>query len=339
MTKPEPPLKLAHTIVRQIIQVICGTLMLLFIASPLPAVDLLNVTNLLYVTMGNNIVTFDTTSNDGAIIVASKSIFISLNLNSARGLAFDTSGNLYAANSGNNTISKFNSAGNYLNSITSNLNGPYGLAFDSLGNLYAANTFEGTIIKFNSAGVYQNSIASNLETPYGIAFDTSGNLYATNSGNSTINGDTVSKYNSSGDFQSNISSNLVAPLVCPTGLAFDSSGNLFVANNFGHTISKYSSAGVYQPIGSIGRASLNTPSGLAFDSSGNLYVANETINSINKYDSSGTFVTSWNIGVAGNPRFLAFKPVTVPEPSTYALVIIATGVMFYLTRCRKAKFT
>ena len=338
MTKPEPPLKLAHTIVRQIIQVICGTLMLLLIASPLPAVDLLNVTNLLYVTMDNTIVTFDTTSNDGAIIAASKSTFISSNLNSPRGLAFDTSGNLYAANSGNNTISKFNPAGNYLNSITSNLNGPYGLAFDSSGNLYAANRFESTISKFNSAGVYQRNIASNLEHPYGIAFDVLGNLYAANSGNSTIDGFTISKFNPAGDFQSNISSNPVAPILDPSSLAFDSSGNLYVANVVGCSISKYSSAGIYQSIGSI--RSVAPPIGLAFDSSGNLYATDAwNMNSISKYDSSGTFVMSWNVGEGGYPYSLAFKPVSVPEPSTYALAIIATGVMLYLTRCRKAKLT
>jgi hypothetical protein len=37
------------------------------------------------------------------------------------------------------------------------------------------------------------------------------------------------------------------------------------------------------------------------------------------------------------PNYLAFKPVTVPEPSTYALATIATGVMAYLARRRKAR--
>ena len=36
-------------------------------------------------------------------------------------------------------------------------------------------------------------------------------------------------------------------------------------------------------------------------------------------------------------NYLAFKPVTVPEPSTYALATIATGVMAYLARRRKAR--
>ncbi|MCY2934861.1 MAG: PEP-CTERM sorting domain-containing protein [Planctomycetota bacterium] len=43
---------------------------------------------------------------------------------------------------------------------------------------------------------------------------------------------------------------------------------------------------------------------------------------------------------AATPLFLSFKPVTVPEPSSYALAAIATGVMAYLARRRnKARTT
>ena len=92
--------------------------------------------DLLYVTLVNNtIVRYDTTGNDGTVIAASAAVFASSNLNSPFGLAFDASGNLYAANAFDNTISKFNSAGGYLGNIATNLNAPRGLAFDASGNL------------------------------------------------------------------------------------------------------------------------------------------------------------------------------------------------------------
>ncbi|RLT16724.1 MAG: PEP-CTERM sorting domain-containing protein, partial [Planctomycetota bacterium] len=156
----------------------------------------------------------------------------------------------------------------------------------------------------------------------------SGNLYAANNGDNTI-----SKFNSAGGYVSNITTNLSDP----TGLAFDTSGNLYAANNTGSTISKYNSSGAYVSIGSIGSTNLNAPFGLAFDTSGNLYAANNGNNTISKFNSSGTFLTSWSTGLASPPRFLAFKPVTVPEPSTYALAAIATSVMAYLARRRKAR--
>ena len=182
-------------------QMALGLMVLLAFAAPLSAVDML------YVSLNDNtILSYDTTSGVGSTIAASGATFASSNLSGVKGLVFDSSSNLYAANNGGtyvNTISKFNSSGAYLSNITTNLNGPYGLAFDSTGNLYAAN--------------YSN-------------------------------------------------------------------------------------------------------------------------NTISKFDSSGTFLTSWSTGTApAAPMFLAFKTVTVPEPSTYALAAIATGVMAYLARRRKAR--
>jgi sugar lactone lactonase YvrE len=309
-------LQFCQAVRHQVSRMVCSTL-LLALAAPLPAADML------YVSLGNNtIVSFDTTGDVGVTIAATMSTFANTNLDSPTGLAFDSSGNLYAANYSGATISKFNQLGGYVSNISgiSNLNGPRGLAFDTSGNLYAANYGGSTISKFNAAGVYVSNIATNLARPDGLAFDNSGNLYAAN-----YNDYTISKFNASGAYLSNISSNYAA------GLAFDNSGNLYAANQIG-TINKFNASGGY--INSI-TTNLSTPNGLAFDSSGNLYAANGTSKTISKFDSSGTFLTSWSTG--SSPTFLAFKPVSVPEPSTYALATIATSVLAYLARRRKAR--
>ena len=41
--------------------------------------------------------------------------------------------------------------------------------------------------------------------------------------------------------------------------------------------------------------------------------------------------------MGASPAYLAFKSVTVPEASTYALGAIATGVMAAVARRRKAR--
>ena len=270
---------------KRLSRIACSSLMLLALAAPLPAVDIL------YVSMGDNtIVSFDTTGNNGLTIAATKAVFANTNLNGPQGLAFDSSGNLYAANTfdgTSGTISKFNAAGAYVSNITSNLNRPHSLAFDSSGNLYAANPYvgNGAISKFNASGTYVSNITSNLNRPGGLAFDSTGNLYAAN-----YSGNTISKFNASGGFLSSIGSS----------------------------------------------SNLNNPLGLAFDSSGNLYVSNVYDSTISKFDASGNFLTSWITGTA-SVRYLAFKSVTVPEPSTYALAAIATGVMAFVARRRKAR--
>jgi sugar lactone lactonase YvrE len=304
---------------KRLSRIVCSSLMLLAIAAPLPAVDML------YVTMSDDtIVSFDTTSGVGYTIAASMNTFASANLSHPKGLAFDSSGNLYAANYSGSTISKFNASGGYVSNINSNLSFPFGLAFDNSGNLYAANNGDDTISKFNSSGAYISNITTNLNGPYGLAFDSSGNLYAPNIDN------TISKFNSSGAYISNITTNLSGTFA----LAFDSSDNLYASNYYNSTISKFNPSGTF--LSQI-NSNLNAPIGLAFDSSGNLYAANDGNSTISKFDSSGTFLTSWSTGGTGSPVFLAFKPVSVPEPSTYALAAIATGVMAAIARRHKAR--
>ena len=100
------PPQFAGAFYKRLSRIACSSLMLLALAAPLPAVDML------YVTMSNNtIVSYDTTGNNGSTIAASVATYASTNLANPFGLAFDSSGNLYAANSGDNTISKFNASG------------------------------------------------------------------------------------------------------------------------------------------------------------------------------------------------------------------------------------
>ena len=120
----------------------------------------------------------------------------------------------------------------------------------------------------------------------------------------------------------------------PTGLAFDTSGRLYVSNQTGNTITRYDSSGNrigtdFVPTGQ----GLNGPAGLAFDTAGNLYAANYGNNTISKYNSDGVLQFSWS--TTARPRFLAF-PTVVPEPSTYVLGAIATGLMAVIARRRKA---
>ena len=198
-------------------------------------------------------------------------------------------------------------------------------------------TLDSSISKFNSSGVYHSIINSNLNGAWGIAFDSSDNLYVANAGNSTI-----SKYDSSGVYQ--IAGSISSHLTHPMGLAFDQSGNLYNTNRVNNTslehFSKFDSSGTWlEDINSY----WNTPSrhAVAFDSSGNLYGLDMWACAISKYDSSGNFITSWNTTTWNTswvvPLDFAFRPniITIPEPSTYALATIASGVLAYLARQKR----
>jgi len=103
------------------------------------------------------------------------------------GLAFDSAGNLYAADGGAQTIYKF--APNGARSVFVGPSAfdpsvyPVGLAFDSYGKLFvstdALSNFSGndTILEFNPQGVKISTLAMGLSFPRGLAFDSSGNLF------------------------------------------------------------------------------------------------------------------------------------------------------------------
>jgi sugar lactone lactonase YvrE len=119
------------------------------------------------------------------------------------GVAVDSSGNVYIANSfggnsqtGNMQLETLSVNGTYTQSTipATGLNEPIGVAVDSSGNIYIANTFGGSTGAGNvlketpSGGTYTQSTisATGLNAPTGVAVDGSGNVYIANfSGGST----------------------------------------------------------------------------------------------------------------------------------------------------------
>jgi hypothetical protein len=242
-------------------------------------------------------------------------------LNGLAGLAFDNSGNLYAAVG--DTIEKFNSSGVGTVFASTGLNLPWGLAFDSAGNLYVSNPGNDTIEEFNSSGVGTVFASSGLNLPLSLAFDSAGNLYVANEGSNIIE-----KFNSSGVGTVFASSGLNAP----AGLAVNRDGNVYVSNIVGSSIEKFSSAGTDLGVFANGNSHLYLPYLLAFDSAENLYVANAMgrvdsdfpkISNIVELDPSGAnasiFCSSYNV----EPSGMAFD--TIPEPSTWSL--LAAGAL------------
>ena len=110
-------------------------------------------------------------------------------LQANQGLAFDSAGNLYAADGGAQTIYKFAPNGTRTVFVGPDAfeSGAYptGLTFDSSGNLFVSTECfapffceEGsdTILVFTPDGV-ESTFATGLTAPRGMAFDSSGNLF------------------------------------------------------------------------------------------------------------------------------------------------------------------
>ena len=68
------------------------------------------------------------------------------------GLAFDGSGNLFAANSFSGTVTEIAPGGTSSAIFASGFNRPEGLAFDASDNLYVANYGDGTVSEVSPSG-------------------------------------------------------------------------------------------------------------------------------------------------------------------------------------------
>jgi sugar lactone lactonase YvrE len=234
-----------------------------------------------------------------------------------RGLAFDTLGNLFAAETlapaddvAVGKVLKFNLR-NKATTLGSAAQFFFeGLAIDIAGNVYVMGTDAtgaGTIFKFTPSG--DRTIFGSIPGQgWGLAFDSAGNLYAADGGTQTIY-----KFAPNGTRTVFVGPSALAPGESPVGLAFDRSGNLFVS------IETFTDPGAdsvvyFTPTGvkSIFATGLTTPRGLAFDSVGYLFVAEAGVpesfpsGDIKKFAPDGT----WTPFASGlfRPEFLTFGP-------------------------------
>src|SRR5437016_10369265 len=192
------------------------------------------------------------------------------------GLAVDTSGNLFIADTANNVIREVVATTGIIQTVASNgtygyggdggaatsatLSSPYGIFVDASGNLFIADSGNNVIREVVAATGIIQTVAGNgtlsyggdggaatsatLSNPYGIFVDASGNLFIADSGN-----------------------NLIREVVAATGIIQTVAGNY----NLG---SAYSGDG-----GAATSATLSYPYGIFVDASGNLFIA-DTSNSV-----------------------------------------------------------
>ncbi len=193
------------------------------------------------------------------------------------GVAVDTNGNVYAADSYNNTIRKATGGGR----VTTLAGGtgqagsadgvggaarfsyPSGVAVDGAGNVYVADTYNHTIRKVTGSGVVTTLAgtpgqagsadgtggAALFNGPGGVAVDSAGNVYVADSGNSTIRkvtggGVVTTLAGTPGQSGSADGTGGAAQFYDPSGVAVDGGGNVYVADLDKECIRKVTSAGV-----------------------------------------------------------------------------------------------
>ena len=187
----------------------------------------------------------------------------------AVGVAVDGAGNVYVADSNNETIRKITPDGavttlaghaGVLGSsdgagAAAGFRTPAGVAVDSAGNIYVADQANETIRKITAAGAVTTLVgaagadgsadgtggAARFAGPVGVAVDGMGNVYVTDTENRTVrkvtpSGAVTTLAGSVGDEGNADGVGAAAIFNLPLGIAVDVSGNLFVADGPNNTI-------------------------------------------------------------------------------------------------------
>ena len=108
-------------------------------------------------------------------------------INTPQGIVFDSVGNLYIANYGNNNILKVDTASNVSVFATSALfNLPFGITIDTAGNFYVTNFGNNTISKIDTTGLIVITYATGINQPSAIAFNSVGDLFVYSDGSFSV---------------------------------------------------------------------------------------------------------------------------------------------------------
>lgn len=212
-----------------------------------------------------------------------------------RGIALDSSGDLYLADTGNCRVRKITASIGFVSTAAGS-----GAAGSGCGSF---------------SGDNGPATAATLNAPGDVAVDNHGNLFIADTGNARIrmvdaSSNVITTVAGGGTLTTGSDGGpaTAAKLVSPAGLAVDGSGNLFFSDAGDNRVRRVSAGGIIGTVAGTGvagfggdgglatAARLNGPAGIALDPIGNLYIADNGNNRVRRVDAvQGTIGT-----VAGN---------------------------------------
>jgi sugar lactone lactonase YvrE len=291
--------------------------------------------------------------------------------NSPSGIATDSAGNVYVADTWNYTIRKIDSGGAVLTlaggaksvmscpsadgiGLAASFCRPLGVATDSSGNIYVADTDNDTVRKITPDGMVSTfagapgqpgssdgaGTAARFSAPEAIATDHLGNVYVADSANCTVRKITPAATVSTLAGMAGVCGSIDATgaavrFSLPIGIATDSLGNVYVSD--ADAVRKITQVGAVSTLAGMSGVSgnadgvgasarFNDPRGIAIDSANNLYVADRGNSTIRKITQAGVVTT-----VVGVPGQAGFAPGELPGLLGLPTGVAINGTSLYVT--------
>jgi hypothetical protein len=253
-------------------------------------------------------------------------------LDGPTGVAADSAGDLFIADTQNNRIREVNHATGLITTVAGNgtqgysgdngpataaeLSNPAGVALDAAGDLFIADAGNNVVREVNHATGLITTVAGNggygyngdgiqattasLWNPYGVALDAAGDIFIVDNINNRIREvnhatgliATVAGNDSQG-YSGDNGQATAAELYYPTGVALDAAGDIFIADDDNGRVRE-----VNQATGLISTVTsgVSGPVGVALDSAGDIFIADNIDNQICEVNHAYGVITT----VAGN---------------------------------------
>ena len=234
---------------------------------------------------------------------------------SPSGVAIDSAGNVYVADTFNNTIRKIS---------------PGAVVSTFAGMAGVTGSMDGT------------GAAAQFNAPIGVAVDSSDNVYVADSGNNTVRkitpgGVVTTLAGLAGSAGSMDGTGSGARFNGPRAVAVDSAFNVYVADTFNHTIRKITPGGSVTTVaglasnpgstdGTGSAARFRDPKGIAVDTAGNIYVGDTFNDTIRKITPGGVVTTL--AGVAGSVGSSDGSAAAARFSAPTALTVDTSGNLF-----------
>jgi sugar lactone lactonase YvrE len=232
------------------------------------------------------------------------------------GITVDLFGNVYVADTYNDTIRKITSGGlvTTLAGVAGyygNTNGtgsaalfdyPSGVAVDGAGNVYATETYNYYVRKITPTGTVTTLAGSPDDAvfmgPGGVAVDAGGNIFVADTYN-----DRICKITPAGMVTTlRMADGTAAYFYRPQKLGLDAVGNVYVSDSLNHRILRLTTAGDLTIIATLPADLPQDPTsvpyadGVAVDAWGNVYVADTGNSAVRKITQSGVMTTVAGFG-------------------------------------------
>lgn len=258
------------------------------------------------------------------------------------GLAFDSAGNLYIADSSNNRVREVLTTGMITTvlgtgapgaTVPNQLNVPTGVAIDNAGNLDVADSANQRIQQLSPSGTIQTLPGAGR----GVAADSKGDLFIAAGSRvlelspsltlSTIAGGGSYLYGGDGGPATS------ARLNGPVAIALDATRDLYIADQKNSRVRMIDTGGTITTIAgdgtfASGPGELSAPGGVAVNSSGLVYIADQNNDRIEAIVSPGNMVTVAGTAIPGfNGDGLPATATQLFSPG--AMAFGPTGTLFF----------